>query len=421
MEEECGKNTKTHYILLKIKSLTNWGGVRKILAFATENVPFYKPFKGCKFEDFPVINKHTILQRYEDFVTPADLIPGQKGDVHIQKTSGSTGTPFAVYQDTVCRIRRIATIKAENEAISFHSFMPMMHLRSAAHYWGKGQMINYNKALNIYYVDNANLDDDKLQTIVDTINQNKIKFIRGYMTTLDLITQYVVKKGKSFIHHPTFISVGELMLESLRLRIVNDLHCHVISQYGNEENGVLGSSKIDQKGTSIWLNRANCIIEILKLDEDLPAQRGELGRIVVTDFSNYAMPMIRYDIGDLASIGEVSKDGTILRIDNLCGRKTDLIYKTNGEIIDFFNSIPATIYNNPDIKQWQFIQLTDKKYMLKLNVSDKTCFDSMTIGNDLRDLLGTDAQIDIEYVNEIPTFSSGKRKIIINEWKQNKQ
>lgn len=404
--------------------LTNSGGgkrVEKILNFATENVAFYKAFKGCKLDDFPVINKQTILQLYEDFVTPVGLIPGQKGDVHIQKTSGSTGTPFAVYQDTRCRIRRIATIKAENEAIGFHSFMPMMHLRAAAHYWGKGKMIHYNKALNIYYVDNANLDNDKLQTIVDTINQNKIKFIRGYMTTLDFITQHAVKNKIKFSHHPTFISVGELMLESLRSRIVNDLHCHVISQYANEENGILGSSKIDQKGTSIWLNRANCIIEILKKDEDVPADKGELGRIVVTDFTNYAMPMIRYDIGDMASIGEVADDGTILRIDNLCGRKTDLIYKTNEESIDLFNSIPATIYNNPNIKQWQFIQQTDKNYTLKLNLFDKTCFDCKAIVKDLRDLLGQDAQIDVEYVDEIPILNSGKRKIIINAWKQIKQ
>ena len=388
-----------------------------ILDFATLNVVFYKSYRGKKIKDFPVINKQTILSQYDDFLAPIGKIPGQKGKVHIQKTSGSTGTPFEIYQDTQCRIRRIATIKAENEFIGFHSFEPMMHLRAASHYWGDGEMIHYNSSLNIYYVDNANLNDKKLQIIIDTIIKNKIKVIRGYMTTLDLITSFAVRHNIKFPHHPFFISVGELLLESLRLRIINQLHCHVISQYGNEENGIFGSSQIDGIGTNIRLNRANCFIEILKLGSDEPAAPGEIGRIVVTDFSNYAMPMIRYDIGDLASVGTVLSDGTILDLENLTGRKTDLIFKTNGEPIDIFNSIPTEIYNNRDLKQWQFVQTDEKSYLLKLCLykpnSEMVDFSIKAMKN----LLGEDAKIDIECVNEIPILSSGKRKVVINEWK----
>ena len=163
--------------------------------FATSNVLFYSSYKGKKLHEFPVINKQIIRTQYDKFLTPIDKIPGQKGNVHIQKTSGSTGTPFEVYQDTVCRIRRIATIKAENEAIGFHSFEPMMHLRAASHYWGSGEMMSYNPDLNIYYVDNANLNNEKLNIIVNTIISKRIKVIRGYMTTLDTITSFAVKNN----------------------------------------------------------------------------------------------------------------------------------------------------------------------------------------------------------------------------------
>ena len=389
-----------------------------LLSFATLNVPFYQTYKEeHNLSGFPVINKQIILSQYQNFIAPVDLIPGQKGKVHVQKTSGSTGTPFEVYQDSNCRIRRIATIKVENEAIGFHSFEPMMHLRAAAHYWGKGEMIHFNPDLNIYYVDNADLTDEKLQIIVDTINCKKIKVIRGYMITLDTITRYAVKRDIDFPNHPFFISVGELLLESLRLRIVNQLHCHVISQYGNEENGIFGSSPVDGIGTNIILNRANCIVELLKLDSDMPVEKGEIGRIVVTDFTNYAMPMIRYELGDLASIGEVASDGTILSIENLCGRKTDLIYRTNGSPIDFFNSIPSEIYNNPNLRQWQFIQKSKKEYLLRLSFEKEQDDITQSAQILLKKLLGSDAIIVIECVNEIPVLSSGKRKVVINEWK----
>lgn len=292
-----------------------------------------------------------------------------------------------------------------------------MHLRAASHYWGSGEMMSYNPDLNIYYVDNANLNNEKLNIIVNTIISKRIKVIRGYMTTLDTITSFAVKNNIEFPHHPFFISVGEILLEPLRFRIINRLHCHVISQYGNEENGIFGSSPIDGVGTNIILNRANCFVEILKIDSDEPVEKGEIGRVVVTDFSNYAMPMIRYDVGDLASIGAVSSDGTILSLENLTGRKTDLIFKTNGEPLDLWNSIPSEIYNNSNIRQWQFIQNGEKSYLFRLCLyEEKPEFINFT-KIELKKILGDDAIIEVECVNEIPVLSSGKRKVVINNWK----
>ena len=61
------------------------------------------------------------------------------------------------------------------------------------------------------------------------------------------------------------IAMGEMVTETLKDRIVSNLHCSVISQYANEENGVFGQSEINGCPTTMNLNRANCYIEILKL------------------------------------------------------------------------------------------------------------------------------------------------------------
>ena len=387
--------------------------LESLLDFAKSHTVFYGEVKGCKLSDFPVINKQVILSRYNDFLVSERNIPGQKGRLHIQKTSGSTGTPFAIPQDSRCRTRRIATIKVENEKIGFHSFEPMMHLRAVRHYWGNIGDLFYNRKLNIVYADNSNLTDEKVSKILTAINTHKVKVVRGYMTTLDTITRYAVEHNVELTFRPIFISVGELLLESLRLRIVNDLKCHVISQYGNEENGIFGQSAIDAPGDTIYLNRANCYIEILKMDSDEPAGQDELGRIVVTDFTNYALPMIRYDIGDVAMVGDV-KDGELLSLKSLSGRKTDLIYTTSGRQIDLFNSISPEIYNNPDVSQWQFIQKSKDEYQLRLCMKNESLRISETnILFGLKSLLGIDAKIDIEYVNKIPVLNSGKRKIVI--------
>lgn len=209
------------------------------------------------------------------------------------------------------------------------------------------------------------------------------------------------------------------MLESLRNRVVNDLGCNIVSQYANEENGIFGTSTMNGVGTAINLNRANCIIEILKLDNDEPANVGEIGRIVVTDLINHAMPMIRYDIGDLAAISELGKDGFAKKLVNLSGRVADLIRRTDGSVVDFYNSIPKEVFINKDVGQWQFIQKTDKEYVLKVSmVEPGRILEEELIIDRMREVLGLNANILIEYVDDIPVLNSGKRRAVINEWKQ---
>lgn len=403
----------------------NGGGKRRvylkaILNFARQNIPYYIKFDELEnLQDFPVVNKQTYLSDYEAFCTPIEKIPFQKGKLHIQKTSGSTGIPFKIPQDTRCRLRRIAIIKAENEKIGFHSFEPMMHLRAVSHYWNDRRDFIYQRNLNIWYVDNSNLNEEKIRKIVNTVNSCRIKVIRGYMTSLDIITRYMEDNQLEFRHKVIFISVGELLQEWLRKRVVDYLHCDIISQYGNEENGIFGQSDINSSGRYINLNGAGCVVEILKLDSDEPVSQGELGRIIITDFTNYAMPMIRYDIGDLAAPCEFYPDGTVKSIDNLSGRITDRIYRTDGDPIDFYNSIPVDIFLNPQINQFQFIQQAEKKYLMRISFKhDEVKKKEVSYIEELKKILGADARIRIEWSKELPILNSGKRKIIINEWKQ---
>ncbi len=397
--------------------------LQQLLEFATTHTTFYKQYAGVTdFHNFPVVNKQTYRTLYQDFVVAKEFIPFQEGEVHIQKTSGSTGTPFEIPQDTRCRIRRIATIKAMNELVGFHSFNTLMHTRAFAHYWGGTESIRYDKSLNIVYVDNANLNDTKLQAIADAIRNYKVRYIRGYVTSMEAITLYLVKNNIKIDSRITFITGGELLPLSLKNRIVNQLHCHVTSQYANEENGIFGQSDIDGNPTTINLNLANCFVEILKLNKDEPAAPEEMGRVVVTDFTNYAFPMIRYDIGDVAMIDKVAPNGDLLSIKNLSGRSQDMILRTDGSAIDFFNSIPKEVYNNPDIiLQWQFTQKDAKKYVLTLCTSDSEAVQEsfkQKLISDIKNILGSDAEITINVTTSLPVLNSGKRRVVTNEYKK---
>src|SRR6185437_16003324 len=72
------------------------------------------------------------------------------------------------------------------------------------------------------------------------------------------------------------------------------------------------------------------LVEIL--DEDgLPARPGEIGRVVLTSLHNFAMPLIRYAIGDYAEVGAPCPCGRGLPvIERLLGRRRNMVTLPDG-------------------------------------------------------------------------------------------
>ncbi|GGZ93859.1 hypothetical protein [Algibacter mikhailovii] len=185
-----------------------------------------------------------------------------------------------------------------------------------------------------------------------------------------------------------------------------------MSRYSSEEIGIVAHQTIDSQEHFI-VNNASYYIELLKFDEDTPAEAGEHGRIVVTDLFNYSMPIIRYDTGDIAKMLKTD-DGT-LKFESIEGRRMDLIYDTQGNLISSF-----VVYTNfypfySLLNQYQFIQTAQKDYLVKLNIKHEFVHEKDLIIS-LKKEFGNDANIKIEYVDEIPPLASGKRKKVVNLW-----
>ena len=66
-----------------------------ILEYVVSECPFYKNCDPADLQSFPVVNKNILRMNAALIHVPVERIPGQKGPLYIQKTSGSTGTPFA--------------------------------------------------------------------------------------------------------------------------------------------------------------------------------------------------------------------------------------------------------------------------------------------------------------------------------------
>ena len=79
--------------------------------------------------------------------------------------------------------------------------------------------------------------------------------------------------------------------------------------------------------------------------------------------------------------------------------------------------VTNTLWEYRELRQYQFIQRTERQYVVKLCLS--SCFErEEKLKQQLLSYLGEDAEVSFEYVNELPVLQSGKRRSVINEWKK---
>lgn len=387
----------------------------QLLDHATTTTEFYGAKKGNRYNlsDFPITNKNIIKQRQKEFMSNKY----EKKSLVTMSTSGSTGTPFICYQNIEKKKRVYAEIIYFSEKAGYKVGERLIFLRALTDKSKKPKLRQWIQ--NEVLVDISNLKDeniDKLLLKIEEESSLRGSTILAYASTYDALKDYIIKKGKVEITKGKIkgiISSSEILFDETRLSMSRFFKCPCFSRYANQENGVLGQDSPNHPNTFI-LNEAHYFFEILKFETDEPVENGEVGRIIVTDLYNYAMPMIRYDTGDVGAFTYVLQNGVRKKaITNFGGRKVDVVFDTFGNRIS-----PHMITNNfwsfPEISQFQFIQQSKTEYTVKINVCRDFVREKEMIEL-LQKLLGNNAIINIEMVQGIPVLSSGKRKYIVNK------
>lgn len=161
------------------------------------------------------------------------------------------------------------------------------------------------------------------------------------------------------------------------------------------------------------------VMEIVKGDETVSS--GELGEVTYTGLYNYAMPLIRYKVGDLAiKSDELCPCGRGLPLlEKVEGRTGDLMYGPNGRVFS-----PMIWYNLmrriPGIEQYKIIQ--EKRDLIRVLLVKDTKFSEETLvktEHDIKEDMGENVNVQIELVDEISRDASGKLRFIISKVNEN--
>ena len=384
--------------------------LKTLLHHAVNTTRYYSGYKNFRStDDFPVINKSIIRENFSDFLSSGYNAP----ELHKVTTSGSTGTPFTVYQDKIKRARHQADNIYYSEIAGYKIGTRLYYLRV----WNELNRKSPIRRLmqNIIMVDAGNLSDESFESLISRIrSDNSTKSLLAFSSTYEALSHYLAKNpDHGSLNISSIVTMSESLPDGAKQRLREAFKCPVVSRYSNMENGFLAQQCIDENN-EYHLNEASYYFELLHPDKDEPVEAGIPGRIIVTDLFNYAMPMIRYDTGDMAILEERSLCGRPGRVfSRVEGRRVDFIYDTRGNLLS-----PHVITNtmwkySSEVRQFQFIQNGKGLYLIKLNCNESSFPRAEELVSELRNYLGKNAVINMDFVDEIPLLASGKRKKII--------
>ncbi|WNY27356.1 phenylacetate--CoA ligase [Methanolapillus ohkumae] len=263
-------------------------------------------------------------------------------------------------------------------------------------------------------------------SLMEDLNVTAVLCTPSYFSYLIEVAE---KTGKSMIHNKNLrigIFGAEPWSESLRHRIEEKAGIKAYDVFGTSElSGPLFTECQAQHGMHIWADMF--IMEILDPETLEPVLPGGTGELVVTTLLKEALPLIRYRVGDLASMetGVCSCGRTHPRLMRLKGRSDDMTIVRGINV--FPGQVESVLVKIPEVSPHFMIiidrngELDDMKVQVELNdmASDKVeDYNRLRnrISHDLRSVLNLSADVELVNPGFIPR-SEGKAKRVIDNRK----
>jgi len=389
--------------------------LKAVLIHATGSCKAYASFKqeGVKdteewLKKFPVITKRKLAREVEDYLS----VDFDKKKLIVYETSGSSGIRSKVYVDKKEQSVFRAILLNWWEWNGYYLGKPLLQTGISP----KRGLLKGIKdfLLSTVYVNAFGIAEEDVVKKLKKIKGKKGAYLFGYASSIYIIAK-IAKKYRFNIHFDLAMSQGDKLFDHYSREIESAFQTRVVEDYGCNEGIMIGQKK---DLPYFYIYTPSVYLEILDENgNELPD--GEMGRVVVTKLDGFAMPLIRYDTGDLAVKLKKEnypdkRDLAFPLLEKVIGRNTDIIKTPDGKslIVHTFTGI-FEFY--PEIIQFQVIQneleRISIRYIASPGFSDEIL---LKIEHDFRQRTKSTMGILWERTDEIPASKSGKPQIIIN-------
>lgn len=401
--------------------------LRRLIQHCQKNVPFYREwFHGRHFPTDTLVRDSQAWQGLpvltkEDIQTQGALLMAtnaKHSKIYKNATGGSTGEPLQFWQDDNYWRHNTLDLYRSYKMCGWRPGDRVVHLWGAdidaAEHVGFRGLISDRFIHNRIFINTFRLEEQKMDAYVDVLSKFAPEFVIGYASSLDLFADAINNSGVT-IAPKAVQSSADMLSPQTRERIRRAFNALLFDRYGCRECGVIAHECELHTGLHIFSNTH--LVEILN-DDWRPAEPGEMGNIVVTNLNNYAMPFVRYALGDVAAMTDRECEcGRVLPlIVQLAGRNTASLRLPSGKVIHghyFFHR-----FDDLDgIKRFQVIQ--HKPSQIEIRIVLYPGYEREEVAAHLRRTiarhLGDEFALEINFDKEFDIQSSGKREYIISK------
>jgi len=399
-----------------------WAALKRLLSHAYENVPYYsRKMKeaGCHPEDIKSMDDFAGLP----FLTKDDIINNQQDLIgrnyrkrHLTEdsTGGSTGKKIIFYEDRNELAHRFASAVRCDCWADLNPGDRFVQIWGSPLDLGKGHTLRRHLDrlfLRRLFISSFDMAEETLERCLEQIKKFRPKVLIGYPTPLHRFALFLKERRSGPLGIKSIISSAETLFDHQREDIETHIGAPVFNRYGCREFGPIAAECEEHRGLHIQSDRL--LVELVPTENE----EDGLHEIVVTDLYKYAMPFIRYRIGDLAvRFGKECPCGRGLPLlERIEGRTFDMVICSNGNMISgtfwtlLFRSIPG-------IRMFRVHQVRKERIKITLEVDDEFNPGGLKIlAARIHEKSGHGMKIDFDLVSRILPGESGKHRFVLSD------
>ena len=396
-----------------------WNKFRMLLNHAYQNVPFYRSlFDKVGVRPYDIENADDI---YKIPIITKSQIKNNKVDMIARninlsacveyKTSGSTGnmlTGFLTRDDALHVRGSYERVRSDNGFRTLRDTLLIIgspYLIPKNKGWHQYLGIRRIKRLNVF---------ESLDKQLEILKKAKADVVWGVPSAIRLLAKIIQEREIRGISPRLIFTVSEILNSETRNFINSVFNIEVIDVYGSWETCCLAWEC--HKHSGYHVNMDTALLEFLDKDGN-KVKAGERGRVVVTNLNSFAMPIIRYEIGDFAiptyKECPCGRGGYLIK--GIEGRYNDFIKLSNNKLVT-----PTAIYSIMEhivgVSEFQVVQEKEDEfvvYVVKKN-GDGDAVIVEEINREFKKVLGDHVYISTKFVEGIGRDGSGKLRSVIS-------
>lgn len=368
------------------------------------------PLDDAQWSKIPLLTRVDIQQAGDALISTA--IPKSHGKMTSITTSGSTGMPVTIKGTGVTQLFWLALTLRDH----LWSGMDPAKKFAAVRYMKKGgaefpgeRHNGWGGATGPVFVTGPSFVLNIMTPVekqIEWLQQNSPDYLLTYPSNLMALLTHCRDNSVTIPPLQLIGTFGEILFPEIRDAAQDIWGVRISDMYSTNEVGYVALQCPEHEHYHV--QSENLLVEVID-EKGRPCSPGETGRVVVSTLHNFAMPLIRYVLGDYGTVGKQCPCGRGLPVlTRIMGRvRNMMLLPSGGRVWPSYGA--SKIGNVVPIRQFQLVQktLTDLEFRV-VPQRPFTAEDENKMRALITKELGVGFQIAITYHDAIARGAGGK-------------